>query len=86
MGEVTGSLTPGKRADIICVAVSQPNLGVLTDPAHLLVTAAQPVNVDTVIVDGRVLKRAGELTTIDLPQVRSDAQRALAGLRARVGS
>jgi len=63
----------------------EPNLGVLTDPAHLLVTAAQPANVDTVIVDGRVLKRAGELTTIDLPQVRSDAQRALAGLRARVG-
>ena len=50
-------------------------------------TCALPisVNVDTVIVDGRVLKRAGELTTIDLPQVRSDAQRALAGLRARVG-
>jgi cytosine/adenosine deaminase-related metal-dependent hydrolase len=85
MGEVTGSLTPGKRADIICVAVGQPNLGVLTDPAHMLVTAAQPANVDTVIVDGRVLKRAGELTTIDLPQVRSDAQRALAGLRARMG-
>ena len=42
----------------------------LTDPAHMLVTAAQPANVDTVIVDGRVLKRAGELTTIDLPQVR----------------
>jgi cytosine/adenosine deaminase-related metal-dependent hydrolase len=83
MGEVTGSLMPGKRADIICVAVSQPNLGVLTDPAHLLVTAAQPANVDTVIVDGRVLKRAGELTTIDLPQVRNDAQRALAGIRAR---
>jgi hypothetical protein len=34
-------------------------------------------------VDGRVLKRAGELTMIDLPQVRSDAQRALAGIRAR---
>jgi hypothetical protein len=39
--------------------------------------------VDTVIVDGRVLKRAGELTTIDLPQVRRDARQALAGIRAR---
>jgi cytosine/adenosine deaminase-related metal-dependent hydrolase len=85
LGEVTGSLTPGKRADIICVSTGEPNLGVLTDPAHLLVTAAQPANVDTVIVDGRVLKRAGQLTTIDLPQVRDDAQRALAGLLARVG-
>ena len=45
---VTGSLTPGKRADIILVATGHPNLGVLTDPAGLLVTAAQPANVDTV--------------------------------------
>jgi cytosine/adenosine deaminase-related metal-dependent hydrolase len=83
LGEVTGSLTPGKRADVICVSTSEPNLGVLTDPAHLLVTAAQPANVDTVIVDGRVLKRAGALTTIDLAQAREDAGRALAGVRAR---
>jgi cytosine/adenosine deaminase-related metal-dependent hydrolase len=57
---------------------------VLTDPAHMLVTAAQPANVDTVIVDGRVLKRAGALTAVDLAQVRDDAARALAGVRARV--
>jgi cytosine/adenosine deaminase-related metal-dependent hydrolase len=83
LGEVTGSLTPGKRADVICVSISEPNLGVLTDPAHMLVTAAQPANVDTVIVDGRVLKQAGALTTTDLAQVRNDARRALAGVRAR---
>ena len=29
------------------------NLGVFGDPAHMLVTAAQPSNVDTVVVDGR---------------------------------
>jgi hypothetical protein len=52
----------------------------------MLVTAAQPVNVDTVIVDGRVLKRAGALTTIDLAQVRGDARQALAGIRARAAS
>jgi 5-methylthioadenosine/S-adenosylhomocysteine deaminase len=84
LGEVTGSLTPGKRADVICVSTGEPNLGVLTDPAHMLVTAAQPANVDTVIVDGRVLKRAGALTAVDLAQVRDDAARALAGVRARV--
>ena len=45
---MTGSLTPGKRADLIVVGTAAPNLGVLTDPAQLLVTAAQPANVDTV--------------------------------------
>ena len=48
---VTGSLTPGKRADLIVVSPAGPNLGVLTDPAQLLVTAAQPGNVDTVIAE-----------------------------------
>jgi cytosine/adenosine deaminase-related metal-dependent hydrolase len=86
MGEVTGSITPGKRADIICVATDEPNLAVLTDPAHMLVTAAQPANVDTVIVDGRVLKRAGTLTMIDLAEVRESARLALAGVQARAGS
>src|SRR5262249_62089197 len=36
MGEVTGSITPGKRADVICVATSEPNLAVLPDAAHIL--------------------------------------------------
>lgn len=79
----TGSLTPGKRADIILVSTGQPNLCVFTDPAQMLVTAAQPANVDTVLVDGRILKRAGRLTTLDLAQVQAGACAALAAVRAR---
>jgi 5-methylthioadenosine/S-adenosylhomocysteine deaminase len=52
----------------------------------MLVTAAQPANVDTVIADGRVLKRAGALTTIDLAEAQADARRALAGVRGRAAS
>jgi cytosine/adenosine deaminase-related metal-dependent hydrolase len=59
-----GSLTPGKRADLIC----DINLAVFTDPAHLVVGAAQPANVDLVMVDGRILKRHGKLVHLD-PQV-----------------
>ncbi len=80
---VTGSLTPGKRADVIVVSIDAPNLGVLTDPARLLVTAAHPGNVDTVIADGRVLKRAGVLSGYDIAQVSRCARTALAGVLAR---
>jgi 5-methylthioadenosine/S-adenosylhomocysteine deaminase len=80
---VTGSLTPGKRADIILVATGHPNLGVLTDPAGLLVTAAQPGNVDTVLADGQILKRAGALVTLDGERITAQAREALAGVRAR---
>jgi 5-methylthioadenosine/S-adenosylhomocysteine deaminase len=80
---VTGSLTPGKRADLILVATGHPNLGVLTDPAGLLVTAAQPGNVDTVLADGQLLKRGGALVTLDGERVSAQAREALAGVRAR---
>ena len=80
---VTGSLTPGKRADLILVATGHPNLGVLTDPAGLLVTAAQPGNVDTVLADGQLLKRGGVLVTLDGERVSAQAREALAGVRAR---
>ncbi len=38
-----GSLKPGKRADLIMVSTRDINLGVFGDPAHMIVTAAQPV-------------------------------------------
>jgi cytosine/adenosine deaminase-related metal-dependent hydrolase len=78
-----GSLTPGKRADIILVSAAAPNLGMITDPASLLVTAAQPANVDTVLAGGRVLKRGGALTTLDTERIGAGAAAALAGVLAR---
>jgi len=80
---VTGSLAPGKRADIIVVSVDAPNLGLLTDPARLLVTAAHPGNVETVLADGRVVKRSGELTSYDVGEVTRSARAALAGVLTR---
>jgi cytosine/adenosine deaminase-related metal-dependent hydrolase len=83
LDSVTGSLTPGKRADVIVVSVDAPNIGVLTDPARLLVTAAHPGNVDTVIANGRVLKRSATLTGYDISEVTKSAREALAGVLAR---
>jgi 5-methylthioadenosine/S-adenosylhomocysteine deaminase len=80
-----GSLVPGKRADLIMVNTRDINLAVWSDPAHLLVEAAQPSNVDTVMVDGRVLKRGGKLTAIDTGRVADEASAALAALRKRAG-
>ena len=80
-----GSLTPGKRADLIMIDTRQVNLGVVTDPAHLIVEAAQPANVDTVVIDGRILKRDGRLTAVDVDAVITDARAALAGVLERSG-
>jgi cytosine/adenosine deaminase-related metal-dependent hydrolase len=53
IAESVGSLVPGKRADLIMVNTRHVNLGVITEPAHMLVEAAQPANVDSVMIDGR---------------------------------
>jgi 5-methylthioadenosine/S-adenosylhomocysteine deaminase len=83
MADRIGSLVPGKRADLIMVDTRAINLGVFTDPAHMLVEAAQPSNVDTVMVDGRILKRGGRLVAVDAGRVVDEARIALAGLRKR---
>jgi cytosine/adenosine deaminase-related metal-dependent hydrolase len=83
IAERVGSLKPGKRADLILVSTKHTNIGVFTDPAHLLVEAAQPMNVDTVIVDGRILKRRGQLTALDVNQVIHEANESLATVRRR---
>jgi 5-methylthioadenosine/S-adenosylhomocysteine deaminase len=83
IGDKTGSLKPGKRADLIMVDTRGINLGVFGDPAHMLVTAAEPANVDTVVVDGRILKRHGKLTALDIEGIAADAAAANAALRKR---
>jgi 5-methylthioadenosine/S-adenosylhomocysteine deaminase len=81
---LTGSLTPGKRADLILVKTDTLNMGVFTDAAHLLVEATEPSNVDTVVVDGRILKREGKLTALDPEQVIADASATLQEATKRV--
>ena len=78
-----GSLKPGKRADIITVTTRALNMGNFVDPTHLLVGSALPENVDTVVVDGRILKRAGKLTSLSEGQVVADARAAVEGIRKR---
>ena len=48
-------------------------------------TAAQPANVDTVVVDGRILKRGGKLVVLNAAQVATEAAAANAALRKRAG-
>jgi cytosine/adenosine deaminase-related metal-dependent hydrolase len=78
-----GSLTPGKRADLIAISPNALNMAVVSDPAHLVLEATGPENVDTVVVDGRILKRGGKLTALDTSEIIAGARAALAGVRER---
>src|SRR6201996_7241000 len=76
-----GSLKPGKRADLIMISLAHPNMGVFSDPSHLVIEATQASDVDTVIVDGRLLKRGGKLTALNPPQIVKAAAAANMALR-----
>jgi 5-methylthioadenosine/S-adenosylhomocysteine deaminase len=80
-----GSLTPGKRADLILVRTNDINVAPFFNPALLLVQQAQPCNVDTVIIDGRILKHKGELVALDAEEVIRKATESFNEARKRAG-
>jgi cytosine/adenosine deaminase-related metal-dependent hydrolase len=79
-----GSLTPGKRADLILVRTTDINMAPLTEPVRMLVQSAQPSNVELVMVDGRILKQGNRLTTIDVPKLVGEANETITRVRAQV--
>jgi 5-methylthioadenosine/S-adenosylhomocysteine deaminase len=83
ISEKTGSLRPGKRADMILVRTTDINVAPVGDPYEAIVSLAQPTNVDTVIVDGRILRQSGKFTTLDHGKVVHEAKEAAAALRAQ---
>ena len=57
----TGSLTPGKKADVVVIEGSAINVTPIHDPVGAVTLCADVSNVDTVIVNGVIKKRDGKL-------------------------
>jgi len=80
-----GSIETGKRADIILMNIDSPNMRPIHGKDTVvsdLVYSASSGNVDTTIVDGRVLMRNRQIETFNLREVLSrseDAARRLVG-------
>jgi cytosine/adenosine deaminase-related metal-dependent hydrolase len=83
LADKTGSLTPGKRADIILVRTGAPHFGEIGDPYDALVHLAGPSDIDTVVADGRVLRRKGDFTALDYGKLLADAAQSLDALKVK---
>jgi cytosine/adenosine deaminase-related metal-dependent hydrolase len=57
-----GSITPGKKADLVVIDTKAVNVAPVIDPVGAVVCAADVSNVRTVLVDGRILKQDFRLT------------------------
>jgi 5-methylthioadenosine/S-adenosylhomocysteine deaminase len=71
----TGSLTPGKKADVVVVDARALNVAPVIDPVASVVLCADVSNIETVIVDGVVRKRDGKLLG-DVDAARSKVEAA----------
>jgi 5-methylthioadenosine/S-adenosylhomocysteine deaminase len=72
----TGSLTPGKKADIVIIDGSAVNVAPIIDPVGAVVCAADVSNVKTVLIDGQIRKQDFRLTaSLDGPRRAVEASR-----------
>jgi cytosine/adenosine deaminase-related metal-dependent hydrolase len=72
----TGSLTPGKEADIVLLDAEALNVAPLNNVAGAVVTLMERSNVDTVIVAGRIRKWRGQLLGHDVARLRSELEKS----------
>ena len=75
LADLTGSLTPGKRADVIVLRTDRPNIAPVNDPIGAVVWGMDTSNIDWVFVGGETLVERGELTA-DVVRARALAMAA----------
>lgn len=84
LGSVTGSLEPGKRADVIVVGVDGAAQTPLFDPLSHLAYVAHGGDVRHTVVNGAVLMKDRRVLTLDEASVLVEARRAAEAVRAAV--
>ncbi|MCE3550462.1 amidohydrolase family protein [Pseudonocardia sp. RS11V-5] len=81
-----GSLEVGKAADVVLIRNEHsPVMFPLLNPYGHVAFQAQRGDVDTVLVGGRIVKRAGRLVDVDLAAARATVERTVEHLRSTLG-
>ncbi len=66
-----GYLAPGMAADLTLVSTDAAHMFPVYNPFSALAYAANAADVDTVFANGRMVVRHGQLTTLDLAEIRA---------------
>lgn len=82
MEDQIGSLTPGKRADLIVIDPSGINFAARFDWVSQIVLNGQPANVEWVFIDGQVRKANGRLVGVNAEKLVESAEVVTARIRA----
>jgi 5-methylthioadenosine/S-adenosylhomocysteine deaminase len=78
-----GAIAPGRKADLVLLRADGPFLRPRNDPFNALVYAETGANVETVMVDGRLVLERRQVVGVDEARLYSQAQEAADRLRER---
>lgn len=84
MDDRIGSLAPGKQADVIVLNPYTLNFAPRFNDVSQVVFNAQPINVEWVLVDGRILKEHGQLVGVDTEAMIAAANRVVHRVEGRL--
>jgi len=85
LDHLIGSIEVGKRADMIVLRTDGPHWTPTLNYPSNLVYASSGADVDTVVIDGRIVMEGRRMLTMDEPAVLEDARARSAALFARTG-
>jgi cytosine/adenosine deaminase-related metal-dependent hydrolase len=82
---ITGSLTPGKEADIIMLRTDQINVMAVNDLYGAVVLGMDTSNVDTVFIGGKMMKSEGKLIGVDMSRITREFNQSRDYLMSKTG-
>ena len=85
LGDQVGRLAPGALADLVLVDLERAHIAPVHSPQSALVYNANGNDVDTVVVNGEVVVRGGELVKLSEKGLVRDCQRAAEAMARRAG-
>jgi cytosine/adenosine deaminase-related metal-dependent hydrolase len=80
-----GSIEAGKRADFIVIDMDAPHLTPVWNPVATVVRSAVGSDVDTVVIDGRIVVQGRKVLTLDEEAIVEDVRRRYRAVARRAG-
>jgi 5-methylthioadenosine/S-adenosylhomocysteine deaminase len=85
LGKEIGSLEAGKKADLVLISLDEPNAVPIYDVYAQIAYSLKAADVQTVVIDGRIVMRDRKLLTIDETQVLEKAREYGKSVKASLG-
>jgi 5-methylthioadenosine/S-adenosylhomocysteine deaminase len=84
LSDSIGSLEPGKKADLIVIDTKKPHLTPMYHPESHLVYAARGSDVDSVIINGKIVMEDGKMAFMDIEQVMENVRNIAHEIRTKI--